>query len=137
MTGPVTDDQGTLSARQAALRAGIDERDLRRRIERGEVAAFKDGRTWRIRVADLEAAGLTLHDEVGALVRRAEAAERQVARLTAERQELLQENEALRGQLAAAHGRHGLHLRSRLGLRRKEPEYDWRVIGGLIETDGE
>jgi hypothetical protein len=137
MTGPVTDDQGTLSARQAALRAGIDERDLRRRIERGEVAAFKDGRTWRIRIVDLEAAGLTLHDEVGALVRRAESAERQVARITAERDALLQENAALRGQLAAAQGRHGLHLRDRFGLRRREPEYDWRVVGGLIETDGE
>ncbi len=126
-----------LSARQAALRAGIDERDLRRRIERGELVAVKDGRTWRIRITDLEAAGLTLHDEVGAVARRAEAAERQVARLATERDALLQENAALRGQLAAAQQRHGLHLRSRLGLRRREPEYDWRVVGGLIDTDTE
>src|SRR6478752_4226305 len=109
MTGTVKDDCATLSARQAALRAGIDERDLRRRIERGELVAVKDGRTWRIRITDLEAAGLTLRDEVGTVVRRADAAERQVARLAAERDALLQENAALRGQLAAAQQRQGLH----------------------------
>jgi excisionase family DNA binding protein len=129
MTGSVTDDCATLSARQAALRAGVDEREMRRRIERGEVVAVKSGRTWRIRVSDLEAAGLTVHDEVGELARRAESAEQRVVELEAELEQLRARVSELQARPAPP------PRRGRFGIRRQQPEYDWRVIGGLIETE--
>ena len=138
MTGTVKNDCATLSARQAALRAGVDERDLRRRIERGELVAVKDG----LDLADphhrSRGRRLTLHDEVGgwpAAPRRPSAGSRgwppSATRCCGR-------TRALRGQLAAAPAKPpALPRRSRLGLRRREPEYDWRIVGGLIETEGD
>src|SRR4051794_32383456 len=94
MSVPVRDDPSLLSARRAALLAGVDERELRRRIQRGELAAVKDGGTWRISLADLEAAGLTLRPDAAgaaALEARARAADREAVTLRARCEELTRE----------------------------------------------